>query len=70
MGQISGLLVASFGLSSGLFTLIYALAFSPSDNVAGFILFIAITVGVVATLGVIVMRAVCAQPEVGRPTCN
>jgi hypothetical protein len=55
---VAGALAAAFGLSSGMFTLIYAIFFSPTDDAAGYILFTAIVVGFVAIIAVLVMRPV------------
>jgi hypothetical protein len=55
---VAGLLAAAFGLSSGMFTLIYAIFFSETDNVAGYILFTAIVVALVVIVAVAVMRPV------------
>jgi hypothetical protein len=56
--QVAGLLAAAFGLSSGMFTLIYAVFFSETDNVAGYILFTAIVVALAVIVAVLVMRPV------------
>ncbi|ELR21222.1 transporter, major facilitator subfamily protein [Acanthamoeba castellanii str. Neff] len=55
-GKVAGLLAAAFGLSSGMFTLIYAVFFSETDNVAGYILFTAIVVALAVIVAVLVMR--------------
>ena len=43
VGKIAGLLASAFGLSSGLYTLIWAGGFSPRDDVGGFIILMVCT---------------------------
>eukprot|EP01087_Luapelamoeba_hula_P011890 TRINITY_DN3295_c2_g3_i2.p1 TRINITY_DN3295_c2_g3~~TRINITY_DN3295_c2_g3_i2.p1 ORF type:complete len:481 (+),score=67.53 TRINITY_DN3295_c2_g3_i2:102-1544(+) len=58
LGIITGILAAAFGLSSGLFTLIWSGFFSPDDDVKGFILLMAIIVTSIAGLSMFTIRVI------------
>jgi MFS family permease len=58
IGKVTGVLASAFGLSGGMFTLIYATGFSASDNVEGFILLTSIVGASAGVLGILVMKII------------
>eukprot|EP01119_Soliformovum_irregulare_P025551 TRINITY_DN949_c1_g2_i3.p1 TRINITY_DN949_c1_g2~~TRINITY_DN949_c1_g2_i3.p1 ORF type:complete len:342 (-),score=100.95 TRINITY_DN949_c1_g2_i3:674-1699(-) len=60
-GKVTGLLAGGFGLSSGMFTLIYSENFT--ENLAWFFYFMTITISVVAAAGIFILKPQPAVPK-------